>query len=212
MGQRLLSEGIRIDRVRRVTRRAERNPERRGEFVVVDALDETIDDLCTVLVVRIEQREGEHTSVGAPEQVGVTDLVADDPSHLVECPVIGSHRDAVPFTLRFEHDQRHKVLRPDRPFHFALIAEAYATAGELTQAFDTLSRAHRCVAETNERWIEPEIHRLQGEFELLRERACVEDAEGAFRTAITIARQQGSKMLEDRATASLGALANSGMS
>jgi class 3 adenylate cyclase/predicted ATPase len=99
-----------------------------------------------------------------------------------------------------------------RPFHLALVAEAFGSAGDHARALETLSRARRHIAETNERWIEPEIHRLRGEFELLRDRTRVEDAEGAFRTAIAIARQQGSKMLGDRATASLAELTDSGMS
>ena len=47
-------------------------------------------------------------------------FVPDDPCYLVERPIVGRHRDAVPFALGFEHYKGQEVLRSDRTLHFAL--------------------------------------------------------------------------------------------
>jgi predicted ATPase len=90
-----------------------------------------------------------------------------------------------------------------RPHHLALIAEVYAVSGDLPQAFELLSQAHQHFAGTNERWIEAEVHRLQGEFELMLPRPEMEAAEHCFNTAIDVARRQFATLWELRATTSL---------
>jgi hypothetical protein len=59
---------------------------------------------------------------------------------------------------------------------------------------------------TDERWLEPEFHRLRGE--VLRSRNEAAKAERSFATAIEIARKQGSRSLELRETLSLHTLAS----
>jgi len=90
-----------------------------------------------------------------------------------------------------------------RPHHLALIAEVYAAAGDLPQAFELLSQAHRHIAGTNERWIEAEVYRLQGEFKLMLPRPEIEAAEHCFNTAIDVARRQFATLWELRATTNL---------
>jgi predicted ATPase len=62
------------------------------------------------------------------------------------------------------------------------------------------------VDRTGECWYEAELHRLSGEFSLLRDSSSVSAAESSFRTAIEIARKQEAKSLELRATTSLARL------
>jgi class 3 adenylate cyclase/predicted ATPase len=90
-----------------------------------------------------------------------------------------------------------------RAHHLALIAEVYAAAGDLPHAFELLSQGLRHVAETNERWIEAEVHRLRGEFKLMLARPEAEEAERSFTTAIDVARKQSAMMWELRARTSL---------
>ena len=56
------------------------------------------------------------------------------------------------------------------------------------------------------RWFEAELHRTSGELVLLRSPNATELAEGAFRDAIELARQQSARSLELRATTSLARL------
>jgi predicted ATPase len=92
------------------------------------------------------------------------------------------------------------------PYYRFLLAEACGWSGRIEEGLLILADAFAEVAKTEERWWEPELHRLQGEFlrsEALNHRA---EAESCFRTAIEIARRQRAKSLELRAAVSLGRL------
>jgi class 3 adenylate cyclase/tetratricopeptide (TPR) repeat protein len=86
----------------------------------------------------------------------------------------------------------------------AALGEAAGRAGKLQEGHDAVVEALSIVARTEERCIEPELHRLQGGlFRLL----CQEqDAEACLHRAITIAREQGAKLWELRAVTSLARL------
>ncbi len=92
-----------------------------------------------------------------------------------------------------------------RTMHAMLYITMCARLGRTERALEVIESALATIERSEERWLEPEIHRLRGE--VLRSRNDVAKAERSLRTAIEIARKQGSRSLELRATLSLHALA-----
>ncbi|WP_137890639.1 adenylate/guanylate cyclase domain-containing protein [Ramlibacter sp. 2FC] len=97
--------------------------------------------------------------------------------------------------------------------HFlALLAEAYARAGQVEAGLQTLTEALATVERTQERVYEAELYRLKGELTLLQPNREGEEpggrgeAEACFQQAIAIARRQGARSLELRALIALSRL------
>jgi DNA-binding winged helix-turn-helix (wHTH) protein/tetratricopeptide (TPR) repeat protein len=84
-----------------------------------------------------------------------------------------------------------------------LAARAHIRAGRKQAAMELLSRAEAHVRESGERWYEAELHRLRGTIVQSRE---PRTAEVDFRQAIDLARAQGAKLWELRATVDLATL------
>jgi class 3 adenylate cyclase/predicted ATPase len=98
-----------------------------------------------------------------------------------------------------------------RPICLAFLADAYASANEPSLAHNTFEKAVSIASETGERWAEPEINRLFGDF-LARYGAPVA-AVAKYEWAIALARRQRSLSFELRATTSLArVLCNQGRS
>src|SRR5262249_7618440 len=97
-----------------------------------------------------------------------------------------------------------------RPYHLALLAEAYGQTGQVEEGVTALGEALRVVDRTGERMYEAELYRLKGELTLQAERQSPEararEAEACFEKAITVARRQSAKSLELRAVTSLARL------
>jgi predicted ATPase len=93
-----------------------------------------------------------------------------------------------------------------RAYFLALLAEAYGQAAQPEAGLTVLADAFTLVAETEARWWEAELYRLQGE--LLRQlpRPDVGQAEACFQQALDVARHQQAKALELRAALSLARL------
>jgi predicted ATPase len=93
-----------------------------------------------------------------------------------------------------------------RPYFLALLAEASGQAAQPEAGLTVLADAFTLVAETEARWWEAELYRLQGE--LLRQlpRPDVGQAEACFQQALDVARHQQAKALELRAALSLARL------
>lgn len=87
-----------------------------------------------------------------------------------------------------------------RPIFLAFLADAYATNNELDLAKRTFVQALEIVAKTEERWAEPEIHRLMGDLDVRMDR---DVGIARYRQAIKSARDHGSLSFELRATTSL---------
>jgi hypothetical protein len=84
-----------------------------------------------------------------------------------------------------------------------LHAAVCARVGRADQALSVISETLAAVERTDERWLEPELHRLRGE---VLQPADAAEAERAFVTALDAARNQASISLELRAALSLHAL------
>ncbi|WP_354683068.1 adenylate/guanylate cyclase domain-containing protein [Cupriavidus necator] len=99
-----------------------------------------------------------------------------------------------------------------RPRFLALLATAYASAGQARAGLEVLDDALAAVTNTGERYYEAELHRLKGELLLQcadagpRTPSGQEAAQACFQQAIEIARRQGAKSLELRAALSLARL------
>lgn len=93
-----------------------------------------------------------------------------------------------------------------RPLFLALIAEAMASAGDPAAGLRELDEARALAAETDERWVEPELYRLCGTLELMRDPSALDTAEAAFRRGIAIAQAQAARSYELRCSVSLAEL------
>jgi predicted ATPase len=89
-------------------------------------------------------------------------------------------------------------------FFLTLLADAQVKGQHPDEALGHLAEADCLLAETDERWAEAELHRVRGE--LLCAGGNTITAEGCFRNAISVARQQRAKFWELRAATSLARL------
>jgi predicted ATPase len=90
------------------------------------------------------------------------------------------------------------------PDHIALLASACEIAGHIEEALALLDDALQIVERTGARWFAPELNRRKGQ--LLLRQGHSEAAEELYRKALSIAEEQGAKLWELRAAASLARL------
>jgi predicted ATPase len=88
---------------------------------------------------------------------------------------------------------------------YPALAEAYRAAGHINEGIQAVSRGIAILEQNQARLAEPELHRLNGELMLLAGNVSSEP-ENSFRRAIEIARGQGAKWCELRATNELARL------
>jgi predicted ATPase len=94
-----------------------------------------------------------------------------------------------------------------RPYLRALLAEAAKQAGQPEEGLNALAEAMTVTDNTAERFYEAEQYRLKGELLLLGSpHSKLIEAQSCFQRAIEVARQQGARSLELRATTSLARL------
>ncbi len=91
------------------------------------------------------------------------------------------------------------------PYYLGILGEAFVKAGRFEEGRRALAEALQLVEENDERFQEAELHRLDGELRLA-ESGDQEAASTCFRSALEIARRQGSRAWELRATVSLARL------
>jgi class 3 adenylate cyclase/tetratricopeptide (TPR) repeat protein len=90
------------------------------------------------------------------------------------------------------------------PWIFVVQADAYAKLDQPQDASNCLANAAQTIESTDERFVEPELHRIRGE--LLARAGDTVAAEHNYRLALAKARKQASKLYELRAAASLARL------
>jgi predicted ATPase len=96
--------------------------------------------------------------------------------------------------------------RISTPFHLTLLAEALAYAEKMDEALATLDDALATAVASGVRGSDAEIHRLRGELTARLPYSDPAKAEDLFRTALAIAREQGTRGYELRAATSLARL------
>ncbi|MEX0281232.1 MAG: AAA family ATPase [Arenibacterium sp.] len=89
------------------------------------------------------------------------------------------------------------------PMYQLFLAEAHWKKGDPAAALDVLEEARQLVERTEQRIYEPEVHRFRGVF--LESIDRIEDAEAAFRKAVSLASKQGNISWRDRAAANITA-------
>jgi predicted ATPase len=92
------------------------------------------------------------------------------------------------------------------PLHLALLAEALAFAGKMEEGLAALDDGLAKATVSGEMGWNAEIHRLRGEFTGRLTHPNPAKAEDSFRTALAIAREQGTRGYELRAVTSLARL------
>jgi DNA-binding winged helix-turn-helix (wHTH) protein/predicted ATPase len=94
------------------------------------------------------------------------------------------------------------------PYALAMLAEAYAKAGQAEEGLNALAEALGTATNNGDLMYEAELYRLKGELLLLDSPKAANrlEAESCFRRAIAIARKQSAKSLELRAATSLSRL------
>jgi class 3 adenylate cyclase/predicted ATPase len=96
--------------------------------------------------------------------------------------------------------------RVSTPFYLTLLVEALALAGKIEEGLAALDDASVTAAVSGETGWNAEIHRLRGELTGRLPYPDPAKAEDSFRTALAIAREQGTRGYELRAATSLGRL------
>ena len=95
------------------------------------------------------------------------------------------------------------------PYFMGLLAQAYASAGQIEEGLSTLAESQVALDDSGERWWQAELYRLKGEL-LLRRSGLQPDnereVEECFRRALAIAQDQCAKSIELRAAISLSRL------
>ena len=92
------------------------------------------------------------------------------------------------------------------PYFLGLLAKAQAQAGQIEAGVNAVVAALDRADRRGIRWIEADLHRLRGELMLTLPSADRGEAEGCFHRALAVAREQGARMWELRAAASLARL------
>jgi predicted ATPase len=91
------------------------------------------------------------------------------------------------------------------PFRCSMLAEIFDLLGDTKAGLESLAEAQNLMDQTEERWWEAEICRLQGTL-LLRHSTVPLEGETCFLRALDVARRQAARSLELRAATSLARL------
>src|SRR5262249_24342161 len=92
------------------------------------------------------------------------------------------------------------------PYSYPLLAEVSAHLGHTEDGLQVLAESLTRAEHQEERWWEPEIHRLRGVLLLRQTGTPQAEAEACFQRALDVARHQEAKSLELRAAMSLARL------
>jgi predicted ATPase len=95
---------------------------------------------------------------------------------------------------------------PPLAWYLCLLASGLGKAGRPQEGLEVVDEGFASVAKTGERVYSSSLHHVKGELLLAQNPSDVAEAERCFRTAIEIARRQGARSEELRATTSLALL------
>ena len=97
-------------------------------------------------------------------------------------------------------------LRRTDPMILGFLAEAFALKGDLAEGMRTLATASAAAEAAGAHWADAELNRLRGDLLARLPSGDWVEVETCFRTALTVARKQGSRGFELRAATSLARL------
>jgi predicted ATPase len=93
-----------------------------------------------------------------------------------------------------------------KPYFLCLLVEACMETEQIDEGLSALEEALAAAEKNQDRNYEAEIHRLQGELLLRKDSSSTSEVQKCLERAIEVARTQGAKSLEVRATTSLARL------
>ena len=127
--------------------------------------------------------------------------------HLLGCALVNLDEPEVALEkLRIGQDQAEMLSNNVfRSMTLNFEAQALSLLGSHQEAIARLDDALRIVEATDERWWQPEIHRIRGEI-IQRMNGVTDEAEASFRNAMAIATDQKARLVELRTATSLGRL------
>jgi class 3 adenylate cyclase/tetratricopeptide (TPR) repeat protein len=120
--------------------------------------------------------------------------------------LMGDASGAIRTILSIEETSRDMGLTFLTPFKKIILAEAYASQGQVELARGSVRDALEHIERTKETWAEAEVHRTAGEIALMESAERHADAEAHFQTALDVARSQKARSLELKAATSLARL------
>jgi predicted ATPase len=118
----------------------------------------------------------------------------------------GRGKDGIAVMRRGLADYRATGSELFSPYFLALLAAVHTRADQAVTGLKLLSEALGEAKQTGVRWIEAELHRLQGELQLALPEGDRSEAEACFRQALAVAGEQQAKLWELRAASSLARL------
>jgi predicted ATPase len=92
------------------------------------------------------------------------------------------------------------------PLYLSNLARAYAELDQFDDAWRCIGEATSTIETTNERWFEADTNRIAGDIALMSPQPDAAKAEGYYKRALAVARQQQAKSWELRAAMSLARL------
>jgi predicted ATPase len=92
------------------------------------------------------------------------------------------------------------------PLYLSNLARAYAELDQFDDAWRCIGEATSAIETTNERWFEADTNRIAGDIALMSPQPDAAKAEGYYKRALAVARQQQAKSWELRAATSLARL------
>jgi class 3 adenylate cyclase/tetratricopeptide (TPR) repeat protein len=92
------------------------------------------------------------------------------------------------------------------PLMLVALAETCGKNGRVEDGLELVAKGLATAEQTGHRVAEAELHRLKGELLMIKDPGNAVEAEHCLRTAIEVARRQGARLFELRATVSLGRL------
>jgi DNA-binding SARP family transcriptional activator/predicted ATPase len=87
------------------------------------------------------------------------------------------------------------------PFYYGLLAEVHALAGQFGEALANIASGFAFLSKNRETWSGAELHRIHGD--LLRHNGDTAQSQASYRRALESAKETGSRLYEDRASARL---------
>ena len=96
--------------------------------------------------------------------------------------------------------------RMGETFYTALLAEVHLSTGQIEDAKVAIGQAKDFVEATNERWMEADIYRLEGDIILCDSPNLVDEARSCYARALKVAESKQARSLELRAATSLARL------
>ena len=99
-------------------------------------------------------------------------------------------------------------IRRSDPMILGVLAEALALRGDAAEGMRTLAAAFATAEASGAHWADAELYRLRGDLLGRLPSNDWTEVETCFRTALSVAREQGSRGLELRAAVSLASLLN----